>query len=102
MLFISALPFMASAQHSDESGNIRQLTQYQDSLNWLGKKLVNDDTEMERMNANKEFIQTLVKALKVPHSFNFSFDSFPSMQSGRLIIQWLFYIKSTFFLFLFR
>jgi len=54
LLFISALPFMASAQHSDESGNIRQLTQYQDSLTWLGKKLVNDDTEMERMNANKE------------------------------------------------
>lgn len=80
LLFISALPFMASAQHSDESGNIRQLTQYQDSLIWLGKKLVNDDTEMERMNANKEFIQTLVKALKVPHSFNFSFDSVKSIK----------------------
>lgn len=65
----------ASAQHSDESGNIQKLTAYQDSLNDLGYKLINDDTEAGRMNANAGFIKTLVKALKVPHSFNFGFDS---------------------------
>lgn len=63
------------AQHSDDSGNAKLLSMYQDSLNHLGKKLVNDDTEMERMNANTDFIKTLVQALRVPHSFNFHFDS---------------------------
>lgn len=63
------------AQHSDDSDNAKLLSMYQDSLNHLGKKLVNDDTEMERMNANTDFIKTLVQALRVPHSFNFHFDS---------------------------
>ena len=73
------MPFCVLAQHSDESGNIKLLTMYQDSLNHLGKKFINNDTEMERMNANTEFIKTLVLALKVPHSFNFPFDSVKSI-----------------------
>ncbi|MDB5133416.1 MAG: hypothetical protein JWP37_19 [Mucilaginibacter sp.] len=73
------MPLLATAQHSDESKNIKKLTALQDSLTYLGKKFINDDTEMERMNANNEFITTLVKALKVPHSFNFSFDSVKSI-----------------------
>lgn len=81
LLFISSmLPMLASAQHSDDSGNIHKLVSYQDSLNALGKKVVNDDTEMERQNANTEFIRMLVKALKVPHSFNFAFDSVKSVK----------------------
>ncbi len=82
--FIFAFMFLitcgiAVAQHSDESGNIKRLTMYQDSLTDLGKKLINEDTEMERINANTEFIRTLVKALKVPHSFNFPLDSVKSI-----------------------
>jgi hypothetical protein len=75
---IAALPFCALAQHSDDSGNIAKLQVYQDSLKYWGNKLINDDTDMERMNANAEFIKTLVKSLKVPHSFNFPFDSVKS------------------------
>jgi hypothetical protein len=67
------------AQHSDEGGNIRKLNVYQDSLTSLGKKFINDGTEMERMNDNAEFIKTLVQALRVPHSFNFPFDSVKSI-----------------------
>lgn len=78
-MITAAMPLFVAAQHSDESGNIKKLTMYQDSLNYLGKKFVNDDTEMERMNANAEFIKTLVKALKIPQSFNFPFDSVKSI-----------------------
>ena len=69
------MPLSVFAQHSDDSGERTQLMVYQDSLKHLGKKFVNNDTEMERMNANIEFIKTLVKALQVPNSFNFPFDS---------------------------
>lgn len=78
-MIIATTPLLAVAQHSDESANIKKLMMYQDSLAYLGKKLINDDTEMERMNANTEFIKTLVKALKVSHSFNFPFDSVKSV-----------------------
>src|SRR3569623_1615593 len=81
-LLSAVFPGLAFAQHSDDSGNVRLLMQYQDSLVYIGKKLVNDDTEMERQNANAEFIKTLVKALKVPHSFNFKFDS---LKTARVI-----------------
>jgi len=74
-VIIAAIPLLAAAQHSDESGNVRKLMLYQDSLADLGKKFINDQTEMERMNSNTAFIKTLVKALKIPHSFNFAFDS---------------------------
>lgn len=75
LCLMAAMPVCLFAQHSDDSGNTKLLLMYQDSLNHLGKKLVNNDTEMERMNANTDFIKTLVQALRIPHSFNFHFDS---------------------------
>jgi len=63
------------AQHSDESSNIKQLEVYQDSLTNLGRQFINSEDEPERINANYQFIKTMVKALKVPNSFLFPFDS---------------------------
>ena len=68
-----------SAQHSDESANIKKLRFYQDSLNVLGKKFINNESAVERKNAGYEFIKTLVTALKVPNSFLFPFDSVKSV-----------------------
>jgi hypothetical protein len=79
-IIVAAIPFAAAAQHSDESDNIKKLNLYQDTLKQLGKKFINDDTEMERMNANIQFIKTLVRALKVPHSFNYNFDSLKTIK----------------------
>ncbi|MCO5935306.1 hypothetical protein NAF17_07125 [Mucilaginibacter sp. RB4R14] len=70
------LMFNASfAQHSDEVKNLKELKIYQDSLKSLGKKFINDPDDLERKNANYRFIRMLVAALKVPHSFNYPFDS---------------------------
>ncbi|MET3980520.1 hypothetical protein ABIB62_003120 [Mucilaginibacter sp. UYP25] len=63
------------AQHSDEAKDLKELKIYQDSLKSLGKKFINDPDDMERKNANYRFIRMLVAALKVPHSFNYPFDS---------------------------
>jgi hypothetical protein len=67
------------AQHSNETANLKQLKIYQDSLIILGKQFVNNPDEMERKAANYKFIRTLVGALKVPHSFNYPFDSLKSI-----------------------
>ena len=77
LLFIVSILFSFNcfAQHSDESVHLKQLAFYQDSLVKLGNKFVNDENDLERKNANYEFIKTLVSALKVPNSFLFKFDS---------------------------
>jgi hypothetical protein len=67
------------AQHSDESGRIKQLQIYEDSLTSLGKHFINDDNEMDRKNANYAFIKMLVSALKIPNSFLYPFDSVKSV-----------------------
>jgi len=63
------------AQHADNGYRLKQLNMYQDSLAHLGKKMVNDENDMERKNANYQFIRTLVQALRTDNSFAFPFDS---------------------------
>ena len=78
-LVVVTLPQFIFAQHSDETGRVKQLQTYEDSLVSLGKKFINDDNDLERKNANYEFIKTLVNALKVPNSFLYPFDSLKSV-----------------------
>ncbi len=72
--------FHCFAQHSDETARLKQLKVYEDSLTSLGKKMVNDDEELNRKNANYTFIRTLVSALKVQNSFLYPFDSVKSVR----------------------
>ncbi|GAA4313020.1 hypothetical protein GCM10023149_08610 [Mucilaginibacter gynuensis] len=78
-LLVSLLPALAFAQRSNESADIKQLRFYQDSLNHLGKRIINDPEELVRKNTNYQFIKTLVSALKTPNSFSFPFDSLKSI-----------------------
>lgn len=72
--FLIALVTRTFAQQIDAEG-LKQLNFYQDSLKHLGHTLVNDQNDLARKNANYQFIKTLVTALKVPHSFDYGFDS---------------------------
>jgi hypothetical protein len=63
------------AQHSDGNKNKQIITDFQDSLQVLSYKMINESIEPERYNANYKLIKTLVNALKTPNSFNYSFDS---------------------------
>ncbi|GAB2690634.1 hypothetical protein GCM10027037_12180 [Mucilaginibacter koreensis] len=63
------------AQHSSESSYQKSLRHYQDSLQRLGREMVNNESDVERKNANYAFIRMLVTALKTPHSYDFAFDS---------------------------
>ncbi len=76
---LALMPRFIFAQHSDESGRIKQLALYEDTLINLGKKFVNDENDLERKNANYAFIKTLVSALKIPNSFLYPFDSVKSI-----------------------
>ncbi|MCJ8209930.1 hypothetical protein MUY27_09430 [Mucilaginibacter sp. RS28] len=52
-----------------------QFPVYRDSLKHLGLKMVNHPEELERKNANYNFIRTLISTLKLPGSYQFQFDS---------------------------
>jgi hypothetical protein len=77
LLFIALKPVFA--QQATEGGGANQMRIYEDSLNHLGKKFINDENELERKNANYAFIKTLVSALKIPGSFHYPFDSVKSI-----------------------
>jgi hypothetical protein len=74
-VFLLLSAFFASAQHSDLYKYTPQFNAYQDTLKQLGSNMINSESEPERMNANYAFAKTLVRALKLPHSFNYGFDS---------------------------
>ncbi|QEM11028.1 MULTISPECIES: hypothetical protein [Mucilaginibacter] len=77
--FSILLCLQSFAQYYDEGTRLKKLNEYQDSLAKLGKKIVNDENDMERKNANYQFIKTLVQALKINNSFLFPFDSLKSI-----------------------
>jgi hypothetical protein len=53
---------------------------YQDTLKKLGRMVVNGADETDRKAATYKFIPTLVRALKLPGSFDFPFDSVKSFR----------------------
>lgn len=55
--------------------NIKQLSVKEDSLKIFSYKIINGISAMERLKADSLFTRAFVRALKVPHSFNYRFDS---------------------------
>ncbi|MGI4899676.1 MAG: hypothetical protein ACRYFT_13995 [Janthinobacterium lividum] len=58
-----------------QNANQPKLKLYEDSLKTLGSTFVNNENDLERKNANYQFIKTFVSALKIPGSYNYHFDS---------------------------
>ena len=63
------------AQHSGPNKAKQQFDVYLDSLKALSYQVINNPAEPERYNANYTMVKTLINALKLPNSFNLSFDS---------------------------
>ena len=63
-----------------ESINSARLTAFQDTLARLGKKIMTDSLSPRRIEANYQFIKTLVNALQEPNSYAFGFDSVKNMR----------------------
>lgn len=63
------------AQHTFDTKNISRLNSSRDSLINMSEATFNTEDNLERFAANAAFIKTLVRALKTPESFNYSFDS---------------------------
>jgi hypothetical protein len=75
LILFSILSFSQTFAQAINSADFKRLEFYQDSLKNLGNTMVNDQNDLERKNANYQFIKTLVTALKISNSFSFPFDS---------------------------
>jgi len=69
------LSITAQAQHSAPNKTKDQFDKYIDSLKTLSFETINNPEEVERYNATYAMIKVLKNALKLPNSFNMSFDS---------------------------
>ncbi|RYE37053.1 MAG: hypothetical protein EOP42_01105 [Sphingobacteriaceae bacterium] len=72
LMILLKLPGFAQTTAPD---NQAKLKTYEDSLKTLGYNLVNNENDLERKNANYQFIRTFVNALKTPGSYRYKFDS---------------------------
>jgi hypothetical protein len=64
-----------SAQSHLSPAAITVLQQREDAMKGFAFDIVNSDTAEVRFRADSQFIRSLVKALKVPYSFEYPFDS---------------------------
>jgi hypothetical protein len=71
------------AQKYNSPDQLNQLRPFQDSLKRLGLQMINNESDVERKNANYQFIRTLVRALRVPNSYAFNFDSVKTISNLR-------------------
>lgn len=79
LFFVLSNTLSTYAQHN----NSNSFASLQDSLKILSEHMNQKPIEQERYNANYAFIKTLVEALKLPNSFNYSFDSLRTISMVR-------------------
>ncbi|RYE50604.1 MAG: hypothetical protein EOP48_19480, partial [Sphingobacteriales bacterium] len=70
-----AIALICSLWAKAQPKSIIALEKYQDTLKSLSYEAINNISEAERYNASYKLVRTLVKALKVPGSYNYNFDS---------------------------
>lgn len=78
--FIVAILFgiLANAQHLSNA-NKSILAQEEDTLSTLADQVQDDITIAERVRSDSMFTRVFVRALKIPHSFYYGFDSLPTI-----------------------
>ncbi len=74
-LFIMALICTCTFAQGINRADLKVLKQKEDSLRILSFKIIQGINAENRFTADSNFTRTLVRALKIPHSFHFPFDS---------------------------
>ena len=83
--------------------NEKKLLFFEDTLRDMSREMINNPFAMARLKNDSAFIRTLVKALRVPHSFYFPFDSIETVSrlyapdSSFRIFTWQFERDSNYF-----
>lgn len=75
------LPLQLSAQKKKKNAFVfgAEYKAAEDSIEKIAFEVINDPNENVRLDANFRLIKTLVKMMKMPHSFEYPFDSLKSL-----------------------
>lgn len=74
-IFIFLLFISAEVNAQLNSADISSLKNQEDSLTYYSRKMIIDSIPANRFHYDSIFIRKLVQALKIPYSFDYSFDS---------------------------
>ncbi len=74
-LFIIFFYYGTSFSQKINSSDLGILTKKEDSLKSLALQIIQGRTAADRLNADSHFTKMFVRALKIPHSFDYPFDS---------------------------
>lgn len=75
LLLLLSLGTMSSSAQTGKSTNLAQLKEKEDSLKAIAPNIVMAREAGDRFRADSHFTRLLVRALKVPYSFSYPFDS---------------------------
>lgn len=75
LILLLTISLGSYAQNGLTSTSIEQLTIKEDSLKELSLKMVFDQDDATRLRSDSLFVRTLVRALVIPYSYDFPFDS---------------------------
>jgi len=67
--------FSAVIYAQSSTDNLSRLQQVEDTLNPIARKMIFDADPSKRFEADSIFTRTFVRALRIPNSFNYPFDS---------------------------
>jgi hypothetical protein len=75
LIFLFCFTLISAKAQKLNSSGLKGLQTTEESLRQLARKMITDSLPAERMKADSAFTRTLVRALQVPHSFDYPFDS---------------------------
>ncbi|HEX6914070.1 MAG TPA: hypothetical protein VF145_02435 [Chitinophagaceae bacterium] len=103
LLFAAFLLLGAASMAQPSRQDIASLRKAEDTLKQQSQKMVFANRAVDRFVADSSFIRTLVRTLKIPHSFEYAFDSLSSVSrlyapdSSFRIFTWQFMRDETYF-----
>jgi hypothetical protein len=74
-VFTAILFFSQTSAQSLSSADRKQLVKKEDSLQVFADSMINAESPADRFRADSNFIRSLVRALRIRHSFSYPFDS---------------------------
>ncbi|MDB5250048.1 MAG: hypothetical protein JWQ40_4442 [Segetibacter sp.] len=75
LFVLSSIVSISVSAQKLSSADFTQLTKLEDTLKTYGRQMIMDKTPSQRFTADSVFVRMLVRALKTPNSFYYSFDS---------------------------
>ena len=80
LLFLNVFTLFTLFSYA-QKGSTKLVSEYEDTLKIIAKKIMNEETEEARENANKAFLEIFTEVLQYEKSFKYPFDSLKTVSN---------------------